>query len=46
MLNNQEKQEAHEPLTYVPVVIMALPFVGLIAVLATMIYATMKYGWS
>ena len=43
MLNNQEKQEA---LTYVAVVIMALPFVGLIAVLATMIYATMKYGWS
>jgi hypothetical protein len=36
----------NEPLTYVAVVIMALPFVGVIAVLVTMIYATMKYGWS
>ena len=34
MLNSQKKQEAHKPLTYVAVVIMALPFVGLIAVLA------------
>ena len=44
MLNNQKR---NDPLMYaLAVVIMALPFVGLIAVLATMIYATMKYGWS